>query len=77
MLIKIKTTSLLSFKLRNPGKYKYTRHGVEGIYQTRCIEPTATKVFKIFKQQQKSIFLKLLVVDKSHQMLIFLFELIT
>jgi len=40
MLIKIKTTSLLSFKLRNPGKYKYTRHGVEGIYQTRCIEPT-------------------------------------
>jgi len=40
MLIKIKTTSLLSFKLRNPGKYKYTRHGVEAIYQTRCIEPT-------------------------------------
>ena len=41
MLIKIKTTSLLSFKLHNPGKYKYTRHGVEGIYQTRCIEPTS------------------------------------
>jgi len=45
---KIKTTSLLSFKLRNPGKYTpftscshiYTRLGVEGIYQTRCIEPT-------------------------------------
>jgi len=26
--------------------------------------------FILFKQQQKSIFLKLLVVDKSHQMLI-------
>jgi len=45
MLIKIKTTSLLSFKLRNPGKYKYTRHGVEGIYQTRCIEPTLIVCF--------------------------------
>jgi len=48
MLIRIKTTSLLSFKLRNPGKcppftscsHIYTRLGVEGIYQTRCIEPT-------------------------------------
>jgi len=51
MLIRIKTTSLLSFKLRNPGKYTpftscshiYTRLGVEGIYQTRCIEPTLVK----------------------------------
>jgi len=50
MLIRIKTTLLISFKLRNPGKYTpftscshiYTRLGVEGIYQTRCIEPTDT-----------------------------------
>ena len=41
MLIKIKTTSFaIQESMRNPWKYKYTRHGVEDIYQTRCIEPT-------------------------------------
>ena len=56
MLIKIKTTSLLSFKLRYPGKYKYTRHGVEGIYQTRCIEPTHSISAGVVSDDEKNAF---------------------
>jgi len=66
MLIRIKTTSLLSFKLCNPGKcppftscsHIYTRLGVEGIYQTRCRRYLPDSVYRTNNNNKQSSLIK-------------------